>query len=57
MNRGDDEVEGRQRLLIVVKLTVAQDVALGALEDTQPPIILAVELHRFRPAGGAPRRH
>ena len=35
VNRGDDEVEGRQRLVVVVQRAVAQDVALGAFEDAE----------------------
>src|SRR5689334_21013774 len=43
MDRGDDEIERRKSLVVVVQRAIAQDIAFSAFEDTEPPLELLVE--------------
>ena len=44
MNRGNDKIQTRQGLIVKVQRPIAQDIALGPLEDKQAPLELLVEL-------------
>ena len=43
VDRGHDEIERRQRLLVVVQRAIAQDVALRSLEDAKRARVLGVQ--------------